>query len=398
MWNDWVRTVNRRGHRTTLTLPMIERLEPRCVLNGSPASMMYGDAPLAIGKIGDSEVAAIVAGPQSFAEGPSYSAHGPVNEFGESPVGRNAAPVASRVINNYEPGPSNYAGLESLDVGTNLLIGPSNVPEMILVISLSSNGAGNLHVVPAFSVPSPETDSSVVDNLHDDAPKADVAVNSRPAPGPMTSANAVAIQSPNTPLHPAPQVGFDSANVATAAQPPAAKTPIVASVNQALATTVHETGFWYTSGNVGPAASSAIVFDAPLGQDFFAADLKATTKLEQALGNHKGALVNLSHTDDVSHSPVQKASLANIPLNINGVTKALERVMGELGHLGTNFTDWLDAQHLTAAAITVSVITIGGGTAIYLRRRGSKQAQKRDDEDASTSWLFARLKSDPDAS
>ncbi len=120
--------------------------------------------------------------------------------------------------------------------------------------------------------------------------------------------------------------------------------------------------------------------------------------VQKLAANHKAGLVTIASTADAANWPVQKASLANIPLNIDGVTKALDKVMSELGHLGTNFTDWLDARHLTAAAITVSVITIGGGTAIYLRRRGNKQGQKRDDEEASSSWLFARLHSAPDAS
>jgi beta-lactamase superfamily II metal-dependent hydrolase len=101
---------------------------------------------------------------------------------------------------------------------------------------------------------------------------------------------------------------------------------------------------------------------------------------------------------DVSNWPVNKASLVSLPLNTKGVQQALEKVMGELGRLGTAFGTWLDAQHLTAAAAVVTVVTIGGGTAVYLRRRGGKHAQKREEEEASSSWLFAHLQSAPDVS
>jgi hypothetical protein len=190
---------------------------------------------------------------------------------------------------------------------------------------------------------------------------------------------------------------MDSANVAIAMQPSITRMPTIAIINQAVATAVHETAFWNTSGVVEQ-ATATIVYETPLAGHLFVANLQAKGNAQQSVGNHKATVASLSHADDAAKWSVQKASLVGMPLNIQGVEQALEKVMGELGHMGTAFSSWLDARHLTGAAAVFTVVTVGGGTAIYLRRRSSKQGQKRDDEEASSSWLFAQLQSAPDAS
>ncbi|HEY2883425.1 MAG TPA: hypothetical protein VGJ15_13345 [Pirellulales bacterium] len=267
---------------------------------------------------------------------------------------------------------------------------------MIVVTSLTSEGAQSFYAVTAYAVPMFDNSGFPTDNSRGDTPKGNGGGVSHSPTVPVISPSAVPTQSPELVPHPAP-VGLESANVAAAAaQPPVAKMPIVAVVNQAVADTVHNTGFWYDSG-VGQLANTTIVNDASLMQNPFGANFSAAGTIELAAGSHKSAIVKVSPAD-VSNWPVNKASLVSLPLNTKGVQQALEKVMGELGRLGTAFGTWLDAQHLTAAAAVVTVVTIGGGTAVYLRRRGGKHAQKREEEEASSSWLFAHLQSAPDVS
>jgi hypothetical protein len=135
----------------------------------------------------------------------------------------------------------------------------------------------------------------------------------------------------------------------------------------------------------------------PVVGNLFAAGIDVARNIQQLVTDHRTGLVTLAHAMDAANWPVQKATLVGLPLNIRGVEQALEKVMGEIGQLGTAVSTWLDARHLTGAAVVITVVTIGGGTAVYLRRRGNKQSQKRDDDEASSSWLFACLQSAPDA-
>jgi hypothetical protein len=96
--------------------------------------------------------------------------------------------------------------------------------------------------------------------------------------------------------------------------------------------------------------------------------------------------------------PVHKASLVGLPLNVKGVEQALEKVMSQLGHLETAFSSWLDDPHVAPVVVAITVAALGASTAVYVRRRGGKGAQKRNYQEASSSWLFARLQSNPNVS
>jgi len=357
-------------------------------LNGGPIAPTYGIAAPPDSKI-DSGDSANIGAPHGFADGPSHSSNGPTNQFGGHPLGGTQAP---KIIN--ESGPLNYEAYQSFEVGTYLIVG-SNYTEMVIVMSLSNDA--DLRAVTTYAVPPPSNDGSVSEPAHGD-PKGGAEGASHTVTGPIVSSNVVPVQATESASHAIPQVGADfSINVAMTSQSSAAKMPIVAATNQAATTTVPSGGFSYNSGIVQQVVP-AIVDEVPVVGNLFAAGLNATTNIHQLVANHKAGLVTLAHAADASDWPVQKASLVGMPLNIKGVELALEKVMGELGHLGTAFSSWLDARHLTGAAAVFTVVTVGGGTAIYLRRRSSKQGQKRDDEEASSSWLFARLQSAPDAS
>jgi hypothetical protein len=389
MWNHQGRSAYRRNNRNSL-LAKVERLEPRCVLNGGPIAPMYGIAAPSDGKI-DSGPSADIGGRHDFADGPSHSSNGPTKQFDGPSVGATQPP---KVINESIPLNEVSEAFQLFDAGTYLAVG-SNYTETVIVMSLSNDA--DLRAVTTYAVPPPSNDGSVSEPAHGD-PKGGVEGASHPVTGPIVSSNVVPVQATESASHAIPQVGADfSINVAMTAQSSAAKMPIVAVTNQAATTTIPSGGFSYNSGIVQQVVP-AIVDEVPVVGNLFAAGLNATANIQQLVANHKAGLVTLAHATDASDWPVQKASLVGMPLNIKGVEQALEKVMGELGHLGTALSSWLDARHLTGAAAVFTVVTVGGGTAIYLRRRSSKQGQKRDDEEASSSWLFARLQSAPDAS
>jgi hypothetical protein len=359
MQNHQGRSVNRPLNRRSL-LASIERLESRCVLSAAPGMGYNFGAP----------------GPDDL---------GQPAAIGAPQHGQQAPPP--KIV--HESGPLNYSTYETYEVGTYLIKGP-NYTEMVIVTA-TTNGTGR-NFVNAYAVIL--GDNNYPEPVHaSDPPKGG---SSHPTP-PSINPGAIAAQSAELLSHSITQTTTDpAANVVIAALPPVAKLPLVSAVNQAVASAAHQAGFVYTSGIIGPAAS-AIVADMPIVQELFQAGLKAAANIQEQIAGHKISDIKLVQADDVANWPVQKASMASLPLNISSVEHALEKVMGELGHLGTAFSSWLDARHLTGAAVAVSVITIGGGTAIYLRRRGGKHARKRDDEEASSSWLFARLQSAPDA-
>jgi len=342
-----------------------------------------------VGKLDANNFAAIGVA-QSFVPGSNILSRGQATQVAWGSFGHGMSAASPAVIFSRDSGPVNYSEFASFDVGTYLLV-RSNFTEVIVVTSLF-NSAENLHAVSAYELPPSNGDGSTLEPA-----KGNPDGSLHPGTGPVLNTSAIPVQTTELQSHQVPQGGMDSANVAIAMQPSITKMPTIAIVNQAIATAVHETAFWNTGGVVEQ-ATAIIVNETPLVEHILVANLQAIGNAQQSAGNHKATVAGLSHADDTAQWPVQKASLVGMPLNIKGVELALEKVMGELGHLGTAFSSWLDARHLTGAAVVFTVVTVGGGTAIYLRRRSSKQGQKRDDEEASSSWLFARLQSAPDAS
>jgi len=84
--------------------------------------------------------------------------------------------------------------------------------------------------------------------------------------------------------------------------------------------------------------------------------------------------------------------LAEMPLP--SVEQAIETVMADIKLIGTEVSQWLEGIHFTPMVLAVTAATAGAGAAAYLRRRSGREAGDRDDE-ASSSWLFARLQTIP---
>jgi hypothetical protein len=84
--------------------------------------------------------------------------------------------------------------------------------------------------------------------------------------------------------------------------------------------------------------------------------------------------------------------LADMPLP--SVQRAIETVMADIKLIGTEVSEWFEGIHFTPMVLAVTAATTGAGAATYLRRRGGREARDRDEE-ASSSWLFARLQTIP---
>jgi hypothetical protein len=399
MRNHQGRIVYRPGSRKSLR-PLFERLETRCVLSGAPllmppSSLLGGYRPDSFGKPdsygADNYGAEAKYGPAT----PDGKGLSPYEGNSQSPMGLSVG----KPDNGYSPSVSD-ATVQSLGAGTHRIALTTDTFELILV-SQAINGRYVFLTSTIITMPDTQTGNSGNDNASDgshDVSKGSIShFGTTPISG-LNSGTGVAADQSSHEASPVVTVEVPT-TTSPVVQTQTTKLSTLAPLNPtATATPIQSNGDAYANRVVQQLAGAAISFDVPVAGNLLTAGMNVISNVQKLTANQKAGLVTIASTADAANWPVQKASLASMPLNLPGVEKALEKVMGELGHLGTTFTDWLDARHLTAAAITVSVITIGGGAAIYLRRRGNKQGLKRDDEEASSSWLFARLHSAPDAS
>jgi hypothetical protein len=80
--------------------------------------------------------------------------------------------------------------------------------------------------------------------------------------------------------------------------------------------------------------------------------------------------------------------------DLPSVQQALDTVMADIKLIGTEVSEWLGSVRVTPTVLAVTAATAGAGAAAYLRRRKGRETGNHDDE-ASSSWLFARLQTIP---
>jgi hypothetical protein len=98
---------------------------------------------------------------------------------------------------------------------------------------------------------------------------------------------------------------------------------------------------------------------------------------------------------DIVLPPEGKAALAELPLDLHRMEQALETVVSEVKLIGPEVARWFDGIHATPVTVAIAAAAVAGGSIYYLRRRGTRRADRPEDE-ASSSWLFARLQPTPE--
>lgn len=318
---------------------------------------------------------------------PVSQANGPLEHISRG--GRDGYFVGQVTVISTNPGslsPNEYAEVVSSYTGSR----PANASLVPFVKEVSSDGFTSLYEVTLYAFYYSNNPGQNGHNINGDG--------SGRTNDPSTSHNlsTIPIQPTESSQH---SESLTSAvrlvTTAIAAQPAVGRITTATTLYHDVVDAVHNTSFGSVNAAVKQAVENLFGNKAQVEAlfDRIAAELSEAGKFAAA---HSHDAPGLLKVDGVSDWPVQKASLAALPLNIKGVQRALEKVMTDLGHLGSAFSTWFTAQHMTEVAAAVTVITVGSGTALYLRRRGGKLGQKRDEE-ASSSWLFARLNSAPDA-
>jgi hypothetical protein len=388
MQNHWGSSARRPRFKTTTRQLALERLEQRCVLSAAPTSNSFAALLMAqdsgYGKSAVPDSHASTKG-KSAADNLTNLQSNPASQVNDHFQGHDAVLLGTNYVASTNPGslsPSEYAKI----AGSYSSSRPANSSLMMFVKEYYSDGFTNYYEVITYAVS--YGDSPSQGNSHDnsggkqDLPRNPSSVPIQPTESTQHSESLTAAARLVT--------------TAIAAQPTVGTITSVSTLYHDVVDAVHNTSFGSVDAAVKQAVETLFGNKAQVEAFFdrIAAELSEAGKFAASHSHDTPGLFKVA--DGASEWPVQKASLAALPLNIEGVQRALEKVMTDLGHLGSAFSTWFTTQHMTEVAAAVSVITVSGGMALYLRRRGGKLGQKRDEE-ASSSWLFARLNSAPDA-
>ncbi|HEX3999951.1 MAG TPA: hypothetical protein VHX65_15475 [Pirellulales bacterium] len=89
-----------------------------------------------------------------------------------------------------------------------------------------------------------------------------------------------------------------------------------------------------------------------------------------------------------------KMAMAGLPVNLSAVDHAVKTIMAEIGQLDSGFSRWWDDSHFKPAVVAAGAAAFGAAAIYYARRRGRRNLDEIEEE-ASRSWLFARLQPVP---
>ena len=147
----------------------------------------------------------------------------------------------------------------------------------------------------------------------------------------------------------------------------------------------------------GVAASQSVLtfnVEVPLAGDQIPTGPRATTD-PSARSAGVLPLVRALPLGGILQLPDGKAALADMPLDMSRMEQALETVVSEVKLIGPEVARWLDGIHVTPLTVAIAAAAVASGSVYYLRRRSVRRADRPEDE-ASSSWLFARLQPTPD--
>ena len=412
-------------HRVTRGFRKIEWLEPRCVLNAAPLAILQNGPPrpdVAHGGLQDRPPVPVHVSGKPIADAndasggqpskPSKPEHGP-----KAPP---PPPVASA------PGP--LAGPTDPDLGATA---DSSADSQLAIDSVIASAVVG---VPAQAVPGADIDSPPQAQV---IVQIDIDVASQPSPPPTSTDSLVSVAvSAHPPAAADAAVTISPDDLANSRSVEAAATPNVPLIfNSLLAEGQTASGASAQAQQSLGTAASGIAARAPTAEVLATQSLLPSTPgpnsfLAVAAPTGGGGIVSLvapeasphasestggtksaaapatdSASDPTSDGEVlstgetasgigRRIAMAGLPVNLSAVDHAIETVMGEIGQLGGDFTRWWDGRHFEPAAIAAGAVALGAAATYYMRRRGSRKLDEIEEE-ASTSWLFARLQPVP---
>ena len=354
MQNHWGRSARRPRLKATVRQLALERLEQRCVLSAAPISpadafLLAHDTSYAKSAPPDSH--ASVKG-KSAVDNPTNLQSNPASQVNDQFQGHDAVLLGTNYVASTNPGalsPNEYAAI----AGSYTSSRPANSSLMLFVKEIYSDGFTNYYQVLTYAVSYGGSPSQ--GNSHDNSGgKQDLPRNPSSVPIQPTESNQHSES-----LTAAARL----VTTAIAAQPTVGTITSVSTLYHDVVDAVHNTSF----GSVDAAVKQAVetIFgDTAKVEALFDRIAAEFSEAGKFAASHSHDAPGLLKVDGASEWPVQKASLAALPLNFEGVKRALEKVMTDLGHLGSAFSTWFTTQHMTEVAAAVSVITVGGGTAL----------------------------------
>jgi hypothetical protein len=410
------RAANYRVHRRRRVLGTLERLEARYVLNAGPVPMMFGAPPQPDASTPTYDSSEYVAGPR----GPVDSHLSPMREVATDHP--NAGP-ASLVA---PPDASAFSGVPRYGLAAGDGFGaatPSGVgatfamPPQPSVFDVYESRIGAAVIVEHYS------DWTTISYLGGGA-STDVVVGSHIQVDTYGASKSTSLSLPGALPLTARRLGPDMAIgllPAVAALPQLAPSPhtieTVARSQAEIAaagparpaisqhpgamTQVHQAIVMAGSTSTGSESGSdstiqgglSIVGNVPAAANRSLAGSSGMADADPRRWVPTAALAGRSRAGDITDVSLDRASLAGMSLDMHGVERALQTVMGEIELLGAGLTHWMDDVHFSRLAVAVTAAALGVGSAYYYRR-GGREAVRGDDEE-SLSWLFARLQPIP---
>jgi hypothetical protein len=430
MGRDRRRAATGRGSRWSRKLHSLERLEPRCVLNGS-APWIAPSAPTPV-KHADVVASGFVSGPSSdlvsrLGELNQYANQGKVG----SPFldGRNVRSLTPNV-DDYGSKSGSVSAYNSSVVDGTMTWSPTRSPIVEVVTATpqyvvtsfldtqTGKGISFLEHVGEKSSPIGGPTKGPSSNYNATASHSEPPNDNYTTRTPTDNSSQNASHSENDPAGPTP--GDGSANYGSPATT-AVSTPSVASAAQSQSS--------LDTATAGQAARSVALDSSAAGQ-FSSAALALVRNADSLSGVAAGQSVLTFNVDvpsagdqppigsrattgpstrstavlplarvlpqgGIVQLPDGKAALADMPLDIRRMEQALETVVSEVKLIGPEVARWLDGIHVTPLTVAIAAAAVASGSVYYLRRRSKRRAD-RPEEEASSSWLFARLQPTPE--
>jgi hypothetical protein len=429
MGRDRRRAATGRGSRWSRKLHTLERLEPRCVLNGS-APWIAPSAPTPV-KHADVVASGFVSGPSSdlvsrLGELDQYANQGKVG----SPFvdGRNEQSLTPTVDGSKSGSPSAYNSSSSLVDGmTTWSSNRSPIGEFVIatprsltigfydtttgtVIAaahylasdpiggqskgpLSDNNALASHseMVNIYDTTTTLTDNSSHNASHSGNDSAGPTQGASSANYGLSATTVVSTPSVASAVQ-SSQSSLDAASAGQAARSVALDSSAAGQFSSAALTVVR---------NAGPlsgvaAGQSVLTFnvDVTSAGDQMPIGPRAVTG-PSARSTGVVPLARVLPQGGIVQLPDGRAALADMPLDMRRMEQALETVVSEVKLIGPEVARWLDGIHATPLTVAIAAAAVASGSVYYLRRRSTRRADRPEDE-ASSSWLFARLQPTPE--